>query len=355
MPTVLMFAVVAHGVDFDTLVSDPAVTLLEDRNTPAGFRMIALSHAAEACVGRTRMGEMTLVEGQHCVARMAEAALHPRMSKLPDIATASDAALQHHGLALSHLGIVLGARDAASPYLCDLALHRRVVDQLVAQSLAHPSGVARSFPTSHARWPTDQAATLHAIHLFDRAHGTQRSREPLERFLVTALPADGSLPPTEITGSVADAAIPRGSSLSFLVRYLAPLAPRAAQTLWQRGLPQFLAQVGPMAGMREWPAGVDGPADIDSGPIVMGIGASATAFGEAAARAVADHETAAQLERTSELVQGMASADPALAKAANSALAAAISAQKALPASANAARDPAQAHGGGWPPGQSSW
>ncbi|HEV8320263.1 MAG TPA: hypothetical protein VG389_01520 [Myxococcota bacterium] len=53
-------------------------------------------------------------------------------------------------------------------------------------------------------------------------------------------------------------------------------------------------------------------ADADSGPIVDGVGAAATAFAIAAARAVGDGFLAARLAATGSLVGAVASADPEL-------------------------------------------
>lgn len=304
----------AWAVTFEGLVADPVTVLLDDPHTPGGFRIVALSHAAEGCE--------TQPDAAACVDRIAAAALDRRVAPV-DVARSP---LGNHGLYLSHLAIVLGTRDRLSATPCDAALHARVVDHLVARSMAHPTGIARSFPSSPARWPTDQTATLHGLWLYDRAHGTQTLDAPLQRFL--PLLAGPELPPTEVTGSVADPTIPRGSSLAFAVRYLAPIVPDDASDLWDRTKSSFLVRVGPLAGLREWPPGIDRPADVDSGPLVHGIGASATAFGRAAAHAVGDPTTAAALDRTAGIGAWMATTTPGdLHAVANSALAVAITAQ----------------------------
>ena len=49
-------------------------------------------------------------------------------------------------------------------------------------------------------------------------------------------------------------------------------------------------------GFREWPRGVSGATDADSGPIVFGIGSAASGLGIAGARAMGDERTAQLLE-----------------------------------------------------------
>ena len=284
---------------------------------PGGFRIIALSHAAEACGGRD--------DAATCVGAIARSAVDPRIAPMDPAADP----LGHHGLYLSHLAIVLGTRDRLSDAPCDEALHTRIVDHLVERSLAHDQGIARSFDSSLARWPTDQAATLYGLWLYDQAHGTQRVLAPRDRFL--PLLAGPGLPPTEVTGTAPDPEVPRGSSLAFAARYLAPVAPQAAADLWDRTTATLLERIGPLAGIREWPPGADRAPDIDSGPVVFGIGASATAFGRAAALAVGDDPSARALGRTARLGSRLAAAASSqLEAAANSALATAITAQVEL-------------------------
>ena len=55
-----------------------------------------------------------------------------------------------------------------------------------------------------------------------------------------------------------------------------------------RAMPGFAA-------VREFPEGVDGSADIDSGPLLFGMGPSASGFAVAAAATMDDREIATQL------------------------------------------------------------
>jgi hypothetical protein len=126
--------------------------------------------------------------------------------------------------------------------------------------------------------------------------------------------------------------LPRGCALTFSVRYLAEVDRALATTWWTALLDHYLVDYALLVGFREWPPGVDRPADADSGPIVRGVGAAATAFGIAAARAMDDDALATRLEATATLVGGAAKRmGPGTARAAGSTLAEAIRFQGAGP------------------------
>ena len=86
-----------------------------------------------------------------------------------------------------------------------------------------------------------------------------------------------------------------------------------------------------VTGFREWPVGVDRAADVDSGPIVSGIGAAASALGIAAARAMGDDALAKRLESVADRVTFIGSkVSSSIERAASSTLAASIRASGRL-------------------------
>ena len=320
-------SVVASATTFDELAADPLGVLLADRHTPGGFRMIALSHTAEACLGRWQSGLWEKSRAVACADAVASAALDVRLSPYgAPIREVGD--LGNHGLLLSHLAVVLGVRDVLHPEACDAALHDRIAAHLEALALASDAGVGPSYPSSASRWPADQAATLYALRLSRDAHAIDHLSAPLARYLAW-LPAD-RLPRSELTGSSPDADLPRGSAIAFTVRYLASVSPLHARDLWTRAVEEgFVVDLGPLVALREWPPGVERAPDIDSGPIVEGLGASATAFGQAAAAAIGDSHRAKGLHRTATLGGQLVGAGLPT-DVASSALAVAIAAQAEL-------------------------
>ena len=79
-----------------------------------------------------------------------------------------------------------------------------------------------------------------------------------------------------------------------------------------------------LVGFREWAPGVSRRADSDSGPIVNGVGAAATALAIPAARAMGDDALARRLEATAGAVGLAAHAAPKLREPARTLLAEAI-------------------------------
>lgn len=329
MLPLLMWAASSRAATLEQLTANPVDLLLADRDTPSQFRIVALSNAAEACVGRYRRSLMAKTDAETCLSNLARAALDERLSPYgAPVSSVQD--LGEHGLFLTHLAIVLGARDEIARGSCDEPLHHRIVEHLAAASLAHPSGIGRSYPSTPARWPADQAATSYALWLYDHTHNASLSKAPVERYLAS-IPAAG-LPASEITGTKTDGNLPRGSALAYTVRYLAPVAPQAARSLWTRIESEgFLVKVGPFAALREWAQGVQRPADVDSGPIINGFGTSATAFGRAAARSLGD-KSASALDRTAAFGLKFAVNNPEVSAASKSLLAVAISAQTEIAA-----------------------
>lgn len=96
------------------------------------------------------------------------------------------------------------------------------------------------------------------------------------------------------------AKVPRGCANSFLVRDTSEFDAPLAATWWAAYRQHFLTPLGPSVGFREWPRGVERRADVDSGPIVFGIGAAASALGISAAKSQGDDALAAQLEASRE-------------------------------------------------------
>jgi hypothetical protein len=227
------------------------------------------------------------------------------------------------GLYASHLNLILGAQDRVGGEH-DVAFHARLSRALAERSRREPSGHLPSYRDTRVRWPADQSATLASLHRFDEAHGEQLAG-PLAaawKDFLAAHSTDG-LPWSEVTGRGRYSRLPRGCALSFGIRYTSEFDRPLARAWWARYKERYLID-RLLVGFREWPPGRDLPADADSGPIVMGVGAAATAFGMAAARAVGDGETAGRLATTARVLGTSSALSPQLAAEARSTLAQAI-------------------------------
>ena len=129
---------------------------------------------------------------------------------------------------------------------------------------------------------------------------------------------------SEVTDHDKKSQVPRGCALTWTMRYQAEFDREGAEAQWRLIKKHHQVSVGPLTGFREWPRGVPLDADVDSGPIVMGIGAAATAFAIRASRTMDDDLLALRLKATANTVSLGMGYDPDLAGASNSLLAEAI-------------------------------
>ena len=284
----------AEQAKVETFLSKPFPVFRQDR-VPRGFRIIALSQLAEYCGrrGHTR-----------CLKKSVEIARDTRISPYgsTDVATAK---LGDHGLYLAHLMVIMTeARTRLGDKTLDTALHR-VAKHLAARTKRAPRHHIASYAGDDARYPADQAVVLYALHRYDRLFGTDLAPPLINRWLgfmaVDGATIDG-LHRSEVGGAKPWGRLARGCAMSWTIRYMAAFAPKRARTLWDRFVKKYEVSAWLLAGLREWPPGVDRPADLDSGPIVMGVGVAATAFAVGASRAVGDDERHRRLVRTMEAV-----------------------------------------------------
>lgn len=301
-----VISVSTHGADrsrqgWSSLSLAPALGVLlssgDFGSTPKGFRIVALSFLADGCVAEARRDSSKREAARACVHRALELAKHTRRQPI--------SLEREDGLWLSHFNLILGAADAMGP-CADLEQHRAVSEALRKRSLDDAFHHVRSYANLAHRWPADQTATLASLHRHDAAHGTDWSADATQPWrayvLEHAMDKKFGLPWSEVTLADKTSKLPRGCALSWQTRYLNEVDPKLARTWWEAFRGQYWVEHLGMGGLREWPPGVEHKGDIDSGPIVQGVGAAATALGIAAARVMGDERSAAALERTALLV-----------------------------------------------------
>lgn len=174
----------------------------------------------------------------------------------------------------------------------------RQVEQALAAS---PTGVPASYPDGY--WPCDAVVAMAAVV---RAH--EVSERPLEAGVLPAWlgrleaardPATGLFAHRiDASGAVLDG--PRGSSQSIVQTFWPSIDPSGAAGEWQRFRSAFVTREAGLVGVREHPAGNNTAGDVDSGPLILGVSASASAVTLAAARANGDTELAASLDHEAE-------------------------------------------------------
>ena len=155
-------------------------------------------------------------------------------------------------------------------------------------------------------WPVDSTVAMASLRLHDtllpaRFGGT------VERWLRGVRqrldPRTGLLPHRVGPGTGDPVEVARGTSQSLIQRFLVDVDPAFAGEQYLRFRDQYVVSpLGLGPAVREYPGGVDGPADVDSGPLPLGVSLSATVVTIGAAQVHGDAPLAAALANYGELV-----------------------------------------------------
>jgi len=141
-------------------------------------------------------------------------------------------------------------------------------------------------------WPVDSTVAMASLALHDKLR-PPRYAATITRWLagvrVDLDPATGLIPHTADVDVGTPTSGARGSSQSIINRFLPEIDPSFAAAQYVRFRSLFLsAPLGLGPAVREYPHGVDGPADVDSGPLPLGISLSATVVTLGAAKVQGD-------------------------------------------------------------------
>ncbi|OJF79460.1 hypothetical protein [Nocardia seriolae] len=210
-----------------------------------------------------------------------------------------------HGHAyLSYPALALGMARLIDPaFPPDLAATQEaLVASYERRLLAAPTGLLDTLPGE--AYPTDMAAVSAAIAVHGRATGADHSAVLAHwARAVRAVqidPATGLVAQRMGTdGRPHDA--PRASGTG-LAAYFAGVADRALARELADGFFRQERDVLGFSAMHEYGPGYDGGGDIDSGPVILGISVSATAFALAPARAFGHRDIFTRVLRTTDLV-----------------------------------------------------
>jgi hypothetical protein len=191
-----------------------------------------------------------------------------------------------HAGYLGHLGILLATECALGGHKHE-ALRHQVLGALERRYLDSESGMIETYP--RMTWIPDNAAALAGVAISARCDG----REPPK--VVGRWPKDpmtGLYRFTPSTGA-------RGSGAGWNSIYLPFIDQKVATQQFELAQKIFGWSAVGLAAWREYPPGIDGPSDVDSGPVIFGLGPSATGFAIAGASR-SDPELAEKMARTAE-------------------------------------------------------
>lgn len=190
-----------------------------------------------------------------------------------------------------------GAKDR------DTAIWARFEADLAELAMVYDTAPS-PFQQSYARmsWPGDNAVPMAAFRLHDKLAGTPTYGALVDRWVAkvkTRLEPATGMPPFEMSfPSDTIVRSTRGGGQTMMLRFLAEVDPEFAKSQYMKLREVFYARRVGLPLVREYPVGAEGEPDYDSGPVVWGIGASATIVSLGTARAFGDTAWAEALEQT---------------------------------------------------------
>lgn len=197
-----------------------------------------------------------------------------------------------HAAYLGYLGLLLGVLVDVDPNTRHAELQRLVAAALAARVADSPIGIVETYP--HERYPVDNLAVYGAIALSGRDVDVDEFRARFvdrdSGLLVQAIDAKGK----RIDHT-------RGSGTALGAYFASFFDATLARDLYGAIDQQLADRRFGFGTVREYPRGIDGWGDIDSGPIVFGAGLSATGFTLAGARSQGDEDRFTAIWRTARL------------------------------------------------------
>jgi hypothetical protein len=134
-------------------------------------------------------------------------------------------------------------------------------------------------------WPADNILTIASLAAYDRIFPESRYDTTITSWLTqvkTQLdPATGLIPHVVYEGAPPQGA--RGSSLSLILSLLPEIDSVFAAEQFALYEKHFVTSRLGLPAIREYPQGIEGEGDIDSGPVIWGIGGAASVVGQRAA------------------------------------------------------------------------
>jgi hypothetical protein len=207
----------------------------------------------------------------------------------------------HHAAYLGYYNLLLGLGRLLDPVSPDAELNDRISAALRARLEHAPTLLLESYPGEV--YPVDNCAVIASLALHARAtltdYGDLFARWE-RRFREHSIDADTGLMIQAVwpeDGSPADA--PRGSGTTLGLYFLSFWNPALSRDLYAATRRELARRICGFGGVREYPRTVrDAGGDVDSGPVVMGMGLSPTGFLIAGSRIHGDRDMFRRLYAT---------------------------------------------------------
>lgn len=202
---------------------------------------------------------------------------------------------------LGYLALGLGALREHDENFSYRREHDALIASLSRRIEAAPAGLIETYPGE--AYPPDVASVIGAIGLHARATRSDRGAliarwSSVFRARYVDRASGYVVQRATLRGAALDA--PRGSGTAIAAYFLSFADPPLAREL-SGAITRGARSLAGFGGVREYPSGARGSGDIDSGPVLLGVSVSGTAFGFASRRLLGDEEGFVALWRTAAL------------------------------------------------------
>jgi hypothetical protein len=203
-----------------------------------------------------------------------------------------------------YLNVAMRYRSASGDNQFDQQIHR-VARSLIRGFSQSDQAILPSYPDMW--WLTDNFPALSALVAYDRAFDAQSAQAVAARHLASVRqyyldPATGMFCTYVYPAESHPLQGPRGISQMYGLHFLRDFAPDFAAEQYALARRHLFTRVLGVPGVREFPEGVPATPDVDSGPLVLGMGPSASGFAVAASATMGDRDLAADLARAAGIV-----------------------------------------------------
>jgi len=195
-----------------------------------------------------------------------------------------------HAAYLGYLNLALGMDRLLTPDSRHAALHDRITDTLLRRMRTSRNVLLETYPNE--TYPVDNAAVIASVALHQKATGADH-RAAIARWVqhcrAELIDAESGIlhqAVDSVTGEPTDD--PRGSGTALAIYFLSFVDDELSADLYDALREQLAMNLAGFGAVREYPEGHEGEGDIDSGPVIQGIGLSATGFALGGARAHGD-------------------------------------------------------------------
>ncbi|MDF2695620.1 MAG: putative hydrolase [Labilithrix sp.] len=277
----------------------------------ATYMMAAMGFGQTAAVRPVGERDESIARMEHCL----DAMLDPAVRSFDGKAWGSDALAslealpgsaedRGHVAYLGYAAVALSLHRVLVPSSRFVEREEAILHALARRIDASPTGLVETYPGEV--YPVDNTAALAALTL--HAHATKQPAPPALARGLEAVRRKGVDPTTGLLFQAVTATdanprdLPRASGTALAAYFLAFADGTTSRSLFHAlERSQFRTVLG-FGGMMEYPPGRRaGRGDVDSGPVFLGFGVSASGFAIGASRAHGDRETFTALYATAQL------------------------------------------------------